>query len=169
MKPKVMVKCKEKNNFEIQIVFPRTNTGLPEDIYWFIKNVELPKESNEVLELKRGNSVLKFPGSASFQAGTITIYDGITNDIEKVLVDWRRKVYNSENDKIGFAANFKAVMNITLYAPDGSSGSSSANDRAWVFEGLWPSEIIYGSLDYSDSGFREIGVTLSYDRAYRKK
>lgn len=143
------------NNFIIEI------QGLPAEVSLLIQAGFTPNSSNEIIEIQHGNSKIKLPGTASFENGEITILDSVTFDTEKVLSDWREKVYNPKTDAIGLAEDFKRDALVTMYAPNGTL------ERSWKLEGVWPSSYNPGSLDNESSDKKLITVTLTYDYAYR--
>ena len=144
------------NNFEISIadVGGRTLTLAVESGF-------LPSEENEIIELNYGNSKVKVAGIVSFQDGSLVLKDAIAQDIEKIIVDWRKLVYDPETDKIGFAVNYKKQARVIQYAPDGTM------ERTWKIIGAWPSNVEYGELNYTSSEKKTITVTLAYDKALR--
>lgn len=145
-----------QNNFEISIagVGGRTLTLAVEAGF-------LPAESNEIIELNFGNSKVKVAGIANFEDGTLSLRDAIAQDIEKIVVDWRKQVYDPETDRVGLAVNYKKQGRVIQWAPDGSM------ERTWKIIGCWPSTVNYGTLDYTASDKKLIEITLTYDKAIR--
>lgn len=145
-----------QNNFEISIagVGGRTLTLAVESGF-------LPAESNEIIELNYGNSKVKVAGIATFEDGTLTLKDAISQDIEGIVRDWRSQVYDPETDRVGLAVNYKKQGRVIQYAPDGSM------ERTWKIIGAWPSNVNYGTLDYTASDKKTIELTITYDKAVR--
>lgn len=145
-----------QNNFEISIagVGGRTLTLAVESGF-------LPAESNEVIELNFGNSKVKVAGIATYEDGTLTLKDAISQDIERIIVEWRKQVYDPETDRVGLAVNYKKQARVIQWAPDGTM------ERTWKIIGAWPSSVNYGTLDYTASDKKLIEVTISYDKAIR--
>jgi hypothetical protein len=126
-------------------------------------NFSLPTVSNEVINIKHGNTDVKFAGTAQWQGSDqLTVIDYITTDISKMIDDWRALVYNSQNDAIGWAARYKKNGSVTESGPDGT------NLREWKYEGIWPSQVEYGELNHeSTTDVRRINIQIQYDRAFR--
>ena len=104
--------------------------------------------------------MVKVAGKTNFDDISITIKDFVEKDIEAILMKWRYAVYNPETGKIGWAKTYKREARITLYSPNGT------RERSWVAQGVWPTSVELGDLDYSSSDLRKITMTLSVDSAY---
>lgn len=144
------------NNFEIQI------DGVLETRPLILAVVSgfLPNESNEVISLNYGNTQVTVAGAARpNNSGSLVLRDLIQKDTEKSIDDWRSSVYDKETDAIGFAADYKKTAYVTQYAPDGSLL------RVWELEGVWPSAVDYGQVNYESAGAKTISVTVQYDKA----
>ena len=141
--------------------------GLPgqgtEQIMLTVVNFSLPNEQNEVIEIKHGNTNVKFAGSVTWQGSdTLTVIDYVTVDMSMIISDWRKLVYRQQSDEIGWAAEYKKAGQVVEVGPDGTF------HRTWQYEGLWPSAVNYGALDHENTNdVRRIEITMQYDRAYR--
>lgn len=125
-----------------------------------VVNCTLPNDSNEAITVNYGNSSVKVAGAyAVGGSGTLTVNDFIEKDMEALIESWRSTVYNKATDAVGFASDYKKQGRITLYAPDGTI------ERTWIIEGLWPSAVDYGTLDYTSPGLKQIAITFEYDKA----
>lgn len=145
-----------KNNFILSI----PGVGESEQLLILaVLSCALPTESNEVITLNYGNTNVKVAGPANTEGGSMVVRDYLQKDVELVLDNWRKEVWNKDTDAIGFAANYKRQARVIQYAPDGSY------ERTWKIEGLWPSSIAYGDLSNDDGGVKTINVTLQYDKA----
>lgn len=120
----------------------------------------LPTISNEPIELAHGNSSVKVAGKASVDDISVTVKDFIESDIEKILWDWRLKVYNPETGKVGWASNYKKDATIVQYGPNGE------HLRKWQLKGVWPQSLDLGELSYEDSSAKAVTMNLSVDNAY---
>lgn len=145
-----------KNNFILSI----PGVGESEQLLTLaVVSCALPTESNEVITLNYNNTNVKVAGPANTEGGSLVVRDYLQKDMELVLDNWRKEVWNKDTDAIGFAANYKRQARVIQYAPDGSY------ERTWKIEGLWPSSIAYGDLSNDDGGVKTINVTLQYDKA----
>lgn len=141
--------------------------GLPgqgtEMVMLSLVNFSLPTVSNEVINIKHGNTDVKFAGTTQWQGSDqLTVIDYVTTDISKMISDWRELVYRPSDDAIGWAANYKKQGEVTETGPDGTF------HRTWKYEGIWPSQVNYGELNHeSTTDVRRIEIQIQYDRAYR--
>lgn len=145
------------NNFEVQIV----DVG-GDDLTFAVESSSLPSISNNVVELQYGNATVKVAGKVEFDDVSVEVKDFIGADIEQVVKDWQKQVYNPEDDSIGLAINYKREAYLYEFAPDGS------NERQWTLKGVWPSSIEFGDMSYDDDGAKMISMTLSVDKAIRE-
>ncbi len=144
------------NNFEIQI----DNVSKVRPLILAVVSGFLPNESNEVISLNYGNTTITVAGKANANgSGSLVVRDLVQEDIEQVIDEWRKTVYNKETDAIGFAADYKKPAYVTQYAPDGTLL------RVWNLEGVWPSAVDYGQVSYESPGVKTINITLQYDKA----
>lgn len=149
------------NNFQLNIYgLPGQGTEL---VMLSLVNFSLPEITNDPINIAHGNTNVKFAGTTQWQgSNTLQVIDYITNDIAKMISDWRELVYRQSDDAIGWAANYKKQGEVTEAGPDGTFY------RTWKYEGIWPSGVNYGELNYDTQGdVRKIDITLQYDRAYR--
>lgn len=144
------------NNFEIQI----DNVTKVRPLILAVVSGFLPNESNEVISLNYGNTTITVAGKANANgSGSLVVRDLVQEDIEQVIDEWRKTVYDKETDAIGFAADYKKPAYVTQYAPDGTLL------RIWNLEGVWPSAVDYGQISYESPGVKTINITLQYDKA----
>lgn len=145
------------NNFEVQLV----NVG-GDDLTFAVRTANIPSISTPAVDLAYGNATVKVAGKVEFDDVTIEVRDFIGADVEKILNDWQKQVYDPETDRIGLAVNYKRLGYLYEYAPDGSSV------RQWNLQGVWPNSIQYGDFDYDGGDAKSISMTLSVDKAYRE-
>lgn len=120
----------------------------------------LPNVQNEATELNYGNSTVKVAGMTSVDDVTVAVKDFIEPDVEQILWNWRLKVYNPQTGKIGWATNYKKSATIVQYGPNGECL------RKWHLDGVWPTSLDLGDMDYSSADKKQISMTLSVDNAY---
>lgn len=144
------------NNFEIQI----DNVIKVRPLILAVVSGFLPNESNEVISLNYGNTTITVAGKANANgSGSLVVRDFVQEDIEQVIDEWRKTVYDKDTDAIGLAADYKKPAYVTQYAPDGTLL------RVWNLEGVWPSAVDYGQVSYDSPGIKTINITLQYDKA----
>jgi len=119
----------------------------------------LPSISNEEIEIPYMNSRVYVAGKHMVEAGTIAFNDYVDKNTAGILAEWRKLVYDEETGAIGLAANYKKEGIITLYGPNFET------KREWKIRGMWPQNIVYGTLDYGASDVVQIETTFRYDDA----
>lgn len=152
------------NHFEVTISGVGEELVLGDaDFSLAINSFSLPNITNDPIEIAHGNSRRKYAGQTVFGgAETLEVTDYIGKDIEKIVNDWRLKVYNPEDDTMGLAGSYKKDGIITEFAPDG------AKRRQWMIKGMWPSGVAFGdTLSMDGSEVKKITMTIAYDRAWR--
>ena len=151
------------NNFQLCVYgLPGQGTEL---VMLSLMQFSLPQISNDPINISHGNTNVKFAGTTQWAGSdSLQVVDYITNDIAKMISDWRELVYRQATDEIGWAHEYKKDGEVFEVGPDGT------NVRIWKYEGIWPNAVNYGELNYDTQGeVRKIDITLQYDRAYRTK
>ena len=121
----------------------------------------VPHFTQEVVNIKRGNSTLKYAGVPSFPEGSIDFNDYIGADIKSILKAWQNLSYNVRTEKVGSldVTNYKKDCYLIEYTPD------YRKVRTWRLYGCWISSLSEGEYT-SDSGDKhQISCTIQYDRA----
>lgn len=147
------------NNFEIVIA------DLGEDartLALAVTSFPAPTQGNSAISLSYQNANVKVAGTRDLSDFSLTVKDLITADVEQIVNEWHKSVYDPETGEIGWAADYKKSASLYEYSPDGSYV------RTWKLVGVWPSNVDYGSFSYDSGGAREITITLSVDQAYRE-
>ena len=129
----------------------------------FVKVASRPDISIEETEINFLNEKTWIPGKASWEAITVTYLDvaakGGSDNIG--LWDWLASVYDFTSTCRFMSSKRKD------YAGEGSlvmlDGCGNPMEL-WTMGDMWPTSIKFGELDYSDSGFAEIELTLRYSK-----
>lgn len=147
------------NHFKVEIY---DLTGA-EEITLCLQSFSLPNIETSPVQVYHGNGAVNFAGQPSLTGmNNMPVNDFITKDIEKIIVDWQKQVYDPETDKMGWAGDYKKEGAVTQFGPDGTE------QRKWEVYGIWPSAVDYGSsFNYQGSDVKQVTMTLTYDRAWR--
>ena len=121
----------------------------------------VPHFSQSIVEIKRGNSTIKYAGVPQFEDGTIQINDYIGADTLAVLMAWQNLSYNVETEKVGAVdtSPYKKDCYLIEYSPD------LRKVRTFILEGCWISKIDSQEFSSDDGEKNQIGATITYDRA----
>lgn len=120
----------------------------------------LPNIQNDPIELDYGNSNVKVAGKATIDDISVAVKDFIEPDVEQILWQWRLKVYNPKTGKIGWSNSYKKTCYVVQYGPNGEVV------RKWQCDGVWPTSLDLGELDYSSGDKKQITMNLSVDNAF---
>lgn len=124
-----------------------------------VNRASVPHFSIAPIEIRRGNSTVRYAGNPSFSAGSIEIQDWIGTDTKSVIMAWQAAAYDVITDKGGRAKDYKKDCVLYEYTQD------YQEVRHWDLFGCWISDVTEGEFDVGADGDRKIGATLQYDRA----
>lgn len=134
-------------------------TGGQEVIKLSVTKAFVPHFSNDVISVRRGNSVIKYAGNPTFEDGDIEVQDFVGINTKSVLMAWQALGYDVINDRGGRAADYKKNCTLVEYTQD------YKEIRHWELIGCWISKLTEDSFDMSNGDDRKITATISYDRA----
>ncbi|WJZ23498.1 tail tube protein [Listeria phage LIS04] len=151
------------NNFQVTIYNLPGGTSAAKELTMAVATFAKPNITNNPIEVAHGNSKVKFAGTTEFAGSeTLEVIDYIGADIEKIVNNWHKQVYDPADDSIGFAADYKKKASVVEFAPDGTM------ERQWDLLGLFPTGVSYGdTLNHEGNEVKRIQITLSYDKARR--
>ena len=123
----------------------------------------VPTFTQDVITIRRGNSVMKAAGVPSFNEGSLVINDYIGADGKSALMAWQNLSYNVDTEKVGSMANpntqYKKNCYLIEYTPD------YRKVRTWILYGCWISKLSEGAYSAEDGGKHAISATIEYDHA----
>lgn len=119
----------------------------------------IPHFSQNPIEVKRGNSTMKFAGVPTFEAGTLKLNDYIGAATKEVLMAWQNLSYNVVTEKVGLASDYKKDCYLVEYTPD------NQKVRQWKLHGCWISKLNESEYNSEQNDKKQIDVTIEYDRA----
>ena len=122
-----------------------------------LKECDVPGFSQSKIEIKRGNSTIKFPGKPEFKDINLSAYDFMGSNTKDALLAWQQLSYNSQGDFIGEKSTYKLDCTLYEYTPAGKEV------RHWDIKGAWLSEVNIDSFSSEDDGVVTISATMVYD------
>lgn len=124
-----------------------------------VVSAPIPHFSQNPIEIRRGNSMIKAAGVPTFTNGTLVVNDYIGADTKAILMAWQNLSYNVRTEKVGLMADYKKIAWLTEYTPDYQVV------RKWKLSGCWVSSITEQdyNMDSNDKG--TISATIEYDKA----
>lgn len=121
----------------------------------------VPHFTQEVVQVKRGNTTLKYAGVPTFGEGTLELNDYIGADDKSAMMAWQNLSYDVETEKVGSMSNpdtqYKKTCYLVEYTPD------YRKVRTWVLYGCWISSLSEGDYSAEDGGKHVIQATVQYD------
>lgn len=137
------------------------NGETAQDIIRFaVAKTGVPHFTIDALQQRRGNTVQKFAGTPSFDAGELELYDWIGQNTKSILMAWQAKACNLETGKTGILTDYKKDATLVEYSPDGQA------IRAWDMYGCWISAISEDAFSHADNqSERRLRATMQYDMA----
>lgn len=137
-----------------------------------VVSASLPMFSQEVISIRRGNSVMKAAGIPSFTDGSLVVNDYIGADTKSALMAWQQLSYNVKTEKVGsmgtiydnngniISKGYKKTCWLQEYTPD------YRLVRTWKLAGCWVSALSEEGFNMEDGGKKTITATISFDKAF---
>ena len=119
----------------------------------------VPHFQLEKLSYKRGNDVVNFAGTPTFNDGEITVDDVVGLDTKSILMAWQALAYNVHTRKGGRMKDYKKNATLIEYTQD------FEQIRSWTLYGCWISQLTEDNFNKEQDGKRQIRATIVYDRA----
>lgn len=158
-----------QNNFEFVVYGLKGNVEIPNNTYaqanpeevirLSVTQCPIPHYTQNVIEVKRGNTTAKYAGVMSFGNGSITVNDYIGAGTKDVLMAWQKLSGNVETEKVGLAGDYKKQAFLLELSPDNQVV------RTWKLYGCWISGLSEESYNSEQSDKHTITATIEYDKA----
>lgn len=128
-----------------------------------VSSAFVPHFSQNPIEIKRGNSTIKFAGVPTFDSGDIEFHDFIGANTKEILMAWQNLSYNVYTEKVGSldvpAQNYKKDAFLIEYTPD------YRKVRQWRLYGCWISDLSEDGYDNYSGDAKKVKCTIQYDYA----
>lgn len=125
----------------------------------------LPKEQTNQLMIPYLNEQRKFAGRTMFEDISASFYDYLDRQTVSLIRRWRQRVYNPQTGKHGLKSQYACSGTITMFAPNGEESGGIQNVE-YTVEGIWPSSVDPGNIDFGSDDMIRIGMLLSIDKCY---
>lgn len=153
------------NHFEISIDLASVlkDSGFAnaqEHIRLATKECGVPKITIDPIELKHGNERIFVAASPKYESISITVYDTIGTDVQGILQEWYRKVFNPQTHQMGLVSQYKTTATLWMYSPD------STTIRSWTLYGVFPTSIgVDSNMSFDSADAVTITMELAVDKA----
>lgn len=124
-----------------------------------VTKASVPHFDIDVIEVRRGNSVIKYAGLPKFDAGSVEVQDYVGLRTKDALMAWQAAAYDVVNDFGGRAVNYKKNCTLYEYTQD------FEEIRHWELIGCFITGITEDDFDVAGDGDRKLSATIQYDRA----
>lgn len=125
-----------------------------------VNEASVPHFTLNTIEVKRGNTTMKFAGTPSFDSGTLKFNDYMGAGTKDCLIAWRALAYNVKTEKVNLAVNYKKDCYLKEYNPNYSKCL-----RTWEMKGCWVKSVSEDNFSSDSDDKRQVTVTIEYDRA----
>ena len=125
-----------------------------------VVSVDLPMFSQDVINIRRGNSVMKAASIPTFGEGSLVIDDFIGADSKSIILAWQQLSYNVATDKVGYMSSYKKNCWLVEY-----DVNYSKITRQWLLHGCWISAVSQDAYNYESGDRRQLTATVQYDYA----
>ena len=123
----------------------------------------VPHFTQETVEVKRGNSTIKFAGVPTFDSGDLQFHDFIGANTKEILMAWQNLSYNVYTEKVGSLdvneQYYKKDAFLIEYTPD------YRKVRQWRLHGCWISSLSEDGYDNYNGDKKMVSCTIQYDWA----
>lgn len=123
----------------------------------------VPHFTQETVEIKRGNSTVKFASVPTFSSGSLQFHDFIGANTKEILMAWQNLSYNVYTEKVGSLdvpeQDYKKDAFLIEYTPD------YRKVRQWRLHGCWISELSEDNYDNYNGDKKMLSVSIEYDWA----
>jgi hypothetical protein len=155
-----LLALKYQNRFRVRVVnFGPIAGGL--EFAQQVQSVKKPTLKHESVPVHSYNSVAYFAGKHEWESISITLKDDQTNNIAKLVGHQLQKQLN-HFEQTAFAAGMNYKFTMFIETLDGGNDTVL---EAWTIEGCFLENVEYGELNYQESGFQTISLTVRYDNA----
>ncbi len=133
-----------------------------ENIRLAVSSASIPYFEQQVINVSRGNTSVKYAGPISYGSGQIRCYDMIGARTKDALMGWQARSGNPLYQTVGQQADYKMNCFLLEYTPD-----YSELVRTWKVEGCWISSLSDDGYSVDSGGnAKQITATIQFDRAY---
>ncbi len=149
------------NNLVAYGMESKTFPNAQEYIRLSVASSSVPHYEQSVIEVRRGNTAIKYAGPMSWGSGSLVCYDFIGAETKDILMAWQAKSGNPLYQTVAQQSEYKMNATLIEYTPD-----YSEKVRVWKLDGCWISGINEEDFSQDANGARRITCTIQYDRAY---
>ena len=138
-------------------LIPNASDILKQSIFSF----QVPSFSQQPIEIRTGNTVIKSAGTPTFSNSTVSLHDYVGMETYNVLYAWQALSYNYKTKRVGLMSDYKKTAYMLEYTTDFSKVV-----RVWKLYGVFITSLAKDDFDVSANANEvKIRCDLSYDWA----
>jgi len=111
----------------------------------------------DAMEIRHFNGVAYIAGKQKVEGGSVKVRDVVSPDMHQSMHAWRKRVFDIESGRLGFASMYKEMGFARRY------DSLGGLIRTYTLNGLWPTKLDEGEFNYTNFEGVLLEVTLSCD------
>jgi hypothetical protein len=155
-----LLQLKYKYRYRVRVInFGPIQGGL--ELSQQVQSVSKPKVSHEEVAVHSYNSTAYYAGKHTWEPITLVVKDDVTNAVSRMVGHQLQKQLN-HFEQTGFMAGMNYKFTTIIESMDGG------NDvvlETWTLEGCFLQNTDYMELEYSDSSFQTITMSIRFDNA----
>ena len=156
--PPNTIETKRKHRWVFESI---ADTPMESNILLLLKSATRPHFTLEEPQLHHNQEVAYFAGKQTWETITLTWYDGEQDpDVSRAAFEWVQSIVDLQSIQVNPPAEYKKTGNLLML-----DGTGQPIER-WQIFGIWPKEVNWGDLDYSDTEIMTFEVIFRYDRAF---
>lgn len=124
------------------------------------KTASRPSKQFETTVIDYINQKIKYAGKGDWQPFDIVLNDPIAPAASQKVVEWLKLVHDDSTGRMGYKSLYAKTFSIKILDP------GNMVVEKWRIVNAWPSNIVFGELDYSSSEVLTAKFTVTFDRAF---
>lgn len=158
------------NHFELTLL-DNNGTKMPDLGQYSIQTVPSFSNPSQIVQYGMFNSFFPVPGMKEHGGNNSLVFRATTEtEALKFFTEWRKQVYDPEQDAVGLYADVVGSGSLTPYEPGKGQdcpGAPEASKAKIQLDGVWPVDVLFGewSMD-ADGTHATFQVVLAVTDAY---
>jgi hypothetical protein len=137
-----------------------------------LKSAQRPSFKFEEAVMDHNQEKAYFAGKQTWEPIKLTWYDAENSpDVSKEIWDWLQSVNEIDTVCVKSPGEPGPADSGPGYKGDAelhSIGGCGVSNETWSMYGVWPTEINWQDLDYTNNEIQLVEATMRYDRAFRR-
>lgn len=163
--PSNVTETRRKHRWLFEVVGPIQREAL-----LFLKSASRPNFKYEEPVMHHDQEQAYFAGKQSWDPITLTWYDAEQNpNVSEQVHKWIQTVTTSGLAAQGGQVQVATPREYKKEAKLTSTDGKGTDSERWTLKGVWPQQVDFQDLDYTNTEIQLVTVTMRYDRAIKEK